>query len=131
MITVLLVLPTTVPPTAQALRAEKAATEFRAVPAGVELGTRFHAEPIQRTIKGLGLQILPAYPTAQALLLEEAATELRAPRVEKDVAETAGPALPAAKAAAGTQATTAATNSEATTRMARELTWLPMLVTFS
>ena len=64
-----------VPPTAQALVAEIAATPFKTVPPpGSGLGTRVHAAPSQCSIKAL--LNMPA-PTAQASSAETAATSLR------------------------------------------------------
>jgi hypothetical protein len=70
------VVPVLEEPTAQALVADVAATPASAAPpAGLGLGTCFHAVPFQRRIKVLP----PAVPTAQALLADVAATPAREP----------------------------------------------------
>src|ERR1700731_4069464 len=70
------VLPLSVEPTAQALRAEAAATPARMPPLGeLGLGTRFQVVPFQCRIRVLS----PVRPTAQALRAEAAATPARVP----------------------------------------------------
>ena len=61
------------PPTAQALPADVAATAERKLPAGPELSTRFQEVPFHRRVRGLP----PVEPTAQALLADVAATPER------------------------------------------------------
>jgi hypothetical protein len=78
-IRVLKLLLVVVEPTAQALRAEVAATaasELNLAEDGLGLDTRFHAAPFQCTIKVLPLLV---EPTAQAFLAEVAATPERPP----------------------------------------------------
>ena len=63
-------------PTAQAFRAEVAATaESRALAPGLGLDTRFHAEPFHHKVRVfVGPSPLPVSPTAQAVLADTAAT---------------------------------------------------------
>src|SRR5262249_5307275 len=85
-------------PTAQALRAEVAATPLRVLPdAGLGLGTCFQVVPFQCMIKVLPL---PRSPTAQALRAEVAATPSRAPLVLREVPRPAGRAATAPAALA-------------------------------
>jgi len=96
-------------PTAQALRADTAATLAR-LPLG--LGTRFHALPFQCRIKVLGLLVKQlAQPTAQAFLAEVAATPCRSPLTTKDAAGPADLVRAAAAVAGAIPAITPATNS--------------------
>jgi hypothetical protein len=77
-ISVLVLAPGPVKPTAQALPAESAATPERpAPPAGLGLGTCFHTVPFHRKISVLTLPPVLVEPTAQALLAETAATPER------------------------------------------------------
>jgi len=60
-----------------------------------QLGTRFHAVPIQRTITGLGVSLALTAPTAQAALAETAAShrgDHRVPRAGS--APVSGSAVP-------------------------------------
>jgi hypothetical protein len=66
-----------VSPTAQALRAESAATLDRLLWSGLGLGTRFHALPFQCRISVLTPDPVLTLPTAQASLAEIAATPSR------------------------------------------------------
>jgi hypothetical protein len=63
-----------VSPTAQALRAESAATPDKLLCDGLGLGTRFHALPFQCRISVLTPEWVLMLPTAQASLAEVAAT---------------------------------------------------------
>jgi hypothetical protein len=68
-------------PTAQAFRAEVAATaESRALAQGLGLDTRFHEVPFHHKVRVfVGPSPLPVSPTAQALPADVAATLLRLP----------------------------------------------------
>ena len=84
-------------PTAQALRADTAATPERPLPAGAGLGTFFQAVPFQCAIKALG-RAPPLSPTAQAFRAEVAATPRSSPLMTKDAARSVAAARVAAVA---------------------------------
>jgi hypothetical protein len=107
------------PPTAQALRAEVAATAYSSVsPTGVGLGTRAQAVPSQCRMSVLPLFTAP--PTAQALRAEVAATPKSCPP-GTGTARSGTPVPAMAEPAAGPMAAAVATASSpaATTTLIR------------
>jgi hypothetical protein len=97
-----------VEPTAQALRADVAATPWKAPPG---LGTRVQVLPFQWTISVLPVPV-PVEPTAQAFVAEMAAAPLSSPLVLNDAAGPGDPVRAAAAARGATPLATPATRNK-------------------